>query len=152
LNGRGRACPRVAPRRARGGGRRDPRREVGRAAEGVRQPAGGRRADRGRADRLLAGDAARLQGAQRRRIRRAAEDLDRKDQEVRGAGAGSAGAPHSGPVAEGFGTPASWPPGQCSAFTSRLGLTIPSRPATPPAPISAAQITIARWNALTDWL
>ena len=52
-------------------------------------------AHRGRADRVLARDAARLQGAERDRVRRAAEDLDREGQEVRAARA----RPAVGPVA-----------------------------------------------------
>jgi acyl-CoA synthetase (AMP-forming)/AMP-acid ligase II len=65
------------------------RREVGRAAEGFVHCCRAR-ADRRGADRLRARDAARLQGAERDRVRRAPEDVDRQGQEVRAPRPGQA--------------------------------------------------------------
>src|SRR5204863_895501 len=58
-------------------------REVGRAAEGLRDAAARREADGGGADRLLTRDAPGLQGAERDRVLRAAEDVDRQGEEIR---------------------------------------------------------------------
>ncbi len=64
-------------------------REVGRAPEGLCHGAPGRDAERRGADRVRAGDAARLQGTGRDRVRRPAEDLDGQGEEVRAARAGA---------------------------------------------------------------
>src|SRR5438067_10710351 len=58
---------------------------MGRDAVRVRRAQGGRQSDRARADGVLPHAARALQGAARDRLRRAAEDLDRQDPEVRAA-------------------------------------------------------------------
>src|SRR5437762_2069146 len=61
---------------------------MGRDTVRVRRAQGGRQSDRARADGVLPHAARALQGAARDRLRRAAEDLDRQDPEVRAAHAG----------------------------------------------------------------
>ena len=63
----------------------DPARALGRAAEGVRDAARRRRGDARGADRARPRAHRPLQGARRRRVRPAAEDLDRQGAEVRPA-------------------------------------------------------------------
>src|SRR5437762_6332322 len=58
---------------------------MGRDTVRVRRAQGGRQSDRARADGVLPHAARALQGAARDRLRRAAEDLDRQDPEVRAA-------------------------------------------------------------------
>ena len=63
----------------------DPRREVGRAAQGVRHAQAGRDGHRGGDHRVLPAAHRPLQVPGRRRVRRPAQDLDRQGAEVRAA-------------------------------------------------------------------
>ena len=71
------------PGRHGGRRRRHPRREVGRAPQGLRRPQEGPGGDRRGDHRLLQGAHRPLQGPSRRRVHRAAQDLDRQGPEVR---------------------------------------------------------------------
>ena len=85
LVGRDRERALQAPRRRRGGGRGDARREVGRDPVRLRRARRRPRGERGGADRALRGHPRALQEALPRRVRSAAEDRDGQDPEVRAA-------------------------------------------------------------------
>ena len=81
--GRSRVVP--PSRRARGGGGREARSEMGREPVRVRHAEGGHERQRGRADRALPRDPRPFQGAQDRGVRRAPQNLDRQGAEERPA-------------------------------------------------------------------
>ena len=96
LDDRGRAERGPAPGGAGVRGGRHPRREVGRAAQGLRHAQAGPAAPPSRRSSSSAAAHRALQVPGRGRVRRAAQDLDRQDPEVRAARPGVEGPRRSG--------------------------------------------------------